>query len=292
MRIHVLVENESFRPELQAEHGLSLFIEAPGAEKSDKAETVSAHTKRKTILLDAGQKELFAHNAKLMGCDLGSVDFAVLSHGHSDHAGGLPTFRSINPQAPVYMASAAIKPNYIRRYGIFFSNVGIPKEFTSDPGTILLSKDTEISPGVHAIVDITQKAPFLTSSSNLYMRKGLWFAKDDFSHELALVINRGKRSFIFSSCSHLGLHDIMGSIAEKGLLKKESHVFGGMHLYIAMKGTAESPEILDRFASALCAFEGSTYYTGHCTGKEAFDYLKIKMGDRLQSMHCGDVFSF
>lgn len=283
MHIHILVENESFRPELQAEHGLSLFIEVPSAQAPDKG---------MTILLDAGQKELFAQNAKLMGCNLGAVDFAVLSHGHSDHAGGLPLFRTINPEAPVYMASAARKPNYIRRYGIFFSNVGTPKEFLSDPGTVLLSKDTEISTGVYAIVDIAQKSPYLTSSSNLYMRKGLWFTKDDFSHEMALVINSGERSFIFSSCSHLGLHDIMRSIAEKGLLKKESHVFGGMHLYIAMKGTAESPGILDRFASALCAFEGSTYYTGHCTGKEAFDYLKTKMGDRLQSIHCGDVFSF
>ena len=292
MRIHVLVENESYRPELQAEHGLSLYIKTPGADLPAGSEEKKASAPGKTILLDAGQKELFAQNARLMNCDLAKVDFAVLSHGHSDHAGGLPLFRSLNPNASIYMAEAARKPNYIRRHGIFFSNVGIPKEFVNDPGTVLLSKDTEICPGVHAIVDIRQKSPYLTSSSNLYMRKGLWFAKDDFSHELALVINSGERSFVFSSCSHLGLHDIMGSIAEKGLLKKESHVFGGMHLYIAMKGTAESPEILDRFAEALCDFKGSTYYTGHCTGKEAFDHLKTKMGDRLQTMHCGDVFSF
>ena len=179
MRIHVLVENESFRPELQAEHGLSLFIEVPAAESSEKTDAGAEHNRGKTILLDAGQKELFAQNAKLMGCDLGTVDFAVLSHGHSDHAGGLPLFRTLNPGAPVYMASAARKPNYIRRLGIFFLNVGISKELAVDPGAIFLSKDTEISPGVHAIVDITQKAPYLTSSSNLYMRKGLWFTRDD-----------------------------------------------------------------------------------------------------------------
>jgi len=292
MRITVLVENESFRPELQAEHGLSLYIETADTADSTSLEGKLKGTPGKTILLDAGQKERFAQNAKVLGCDLAAVDFAVLSHGHSDHGGGLPTFRSINPQAPIYMSRAARKPNYIRRYGILFSNVSISKEFASDTGTVLLDKDKEISPGVFAIVDIEQKSPYLTSSSNLYMRKGLWFAKDDFSHELALVINSGERSFIFSSCSHLGLHDIMRSIAEKGLLKRESHVFGGMHLYIALKGTSEATETLDRFASALCDFEGSTYYTGHCTGKEAFDRLKTKMGDRLRTMHCGDVFSF
>ncbi len=307
MRISVLVENESFRPELQAEHGLSLYIEVPGvakpglakqgAAKQDYSNPVAAEESRggaggKTILLDAGQKELFAQNAKLMGCDLAAVDFAVLSHGHSDHAGGLPLFRILNPRAPVFMAKAARKPNYIRRCGVLFFNVGIPRDFTSDPGTVLLSEDTEIFPGVHAVTSIRQKSPYLTSSTNLYMRKGLWFAKDDFSHELALVVNLGECSFVFSSCSHLGLHDIMAAIAEKGLLKKESHVFAGMHLYLAMKGTSESPEILDRFAEALRAFEGSTYYTGHCTGKEAFDRLKVKLGERLQSMHCGDVFVF
>ena len=66
MTITVLAENTVCRENLTCEHGLSLYIET-GSHK---------------ILFDAGQSGAFADNAKKLGIDLSSVDFAVLSHGH------------------------------------------------------------------------------------------------------------------------------------------------------------------------------------------------------------------
>ena len=87
MKITALIENLPLSDEIQAEHGLSLYIEAEG----------------KKILFDMGQTNLFAENAAKLGVDLTKVDLAILSHGHYDHGGGMQRFFEINKQAPVYI---------------------------------------------------------------------------------------------------------------------------------------------------------------------------------------------
>jgi 7,8-dihydropterin-6-yl-methyl-4-(beta-D-ribofuranosyl)aminobenzene 5'-phosphate synthase len=124
------------------------------------------------------------------------------------------------------------------------------------------------------------------------MRKGLGFARDDFSHEIVLVVREGAKSFIFSSCSHSGLHNIMTTLKERGLLSGENIVFAGMHLFDPVGKRTESPAILERFADELATFPNTTYYSGHCTGAEAFDFLKLHLGDRMKPFSCGEVFEF
>ena len=80
MKVQVLLENTSLSEALKAEHGLSLYIE----------------TGKHKILFDMGQTDAFADNAEKMGIDLSQVDFAILSHGHYDHGGGLKYFMEIH----------------------------------------------------------------------------------------------------------------------------------------------------------------------------------------------------
>ena len=63
MKITALTENTSHSPDIECEHGLSLYIETGGIR----------------ILFDAGQTDLFARNAEKLGIDLGAVDIFVLS---------------------------------------------------------------------------------------------------------------------------------------------------------------------------------------------------------------------
>ena len=72
MRITVLTENTS-RCGFPTEHGLSLYVESG----------------QQHFLFDTGQTALFSENAERLGIDLGRMDFAVLSHGHYDHGGGI-----------------------------------------------------------------------------------------------------------------------------------------------------------------------------------------------------------
>lgn len=71
MKFITLAENTCKSEEFEAEHGLSLYIEACG----------------KKILFDMGQTDMFSRNAKKLGAELSDVDIAVLSHGHYDHGG-------------------------------------------------------------------------------------------------------------------------------------------------------------------------------------------------------------
>lgn len=84
-KITTLVENCVYGRKLQAEHGLSLYIEIQG----------------NRILFDTGASDLFIRNARLLRIDLQKVDYLILSHGHSDHTGGLRYFLELNTQATV-----------------------------------------------------------------------------------------------------------------------------------------------------------------------------------------------
>lgn len=102
MKFSFLIENKTDHPGVVAEHGLSIYIEAHG----------------KKILFDTGESGLFAQNAKAMKVDLSEVDLAVISHGHYDHAGGVPTFCEINDRAPVYIHKNAFRKSYGYENGV------------------------------------------------------------------------------------------------------------------------------------------------------------------------------
>ena len=96
MKIINLVENTTSRQDVEAEHGLSLYVETEGHK----------------ILFDMGQTDMFSKNAEAMGVDLSQVDIAVLSHGHYDHGGGLEKFLSINKKAPIFISQYAFGDYY------------------------------------------------------------------------------------------------------------------------------------------------------------------------------------
>ena len=99
MKMTVLLENTCHIEGLQAEHGLSLYLETPNHK----------------MLFDAGTTDLFAQNADALGIDLAGVDIAVLSHGHRDHGGGMGHFLARNEKAKVYMRKAPWRSIFPRR---------------------------------------------------------------------------------------------------------------------------------------------------------------------------------
>ena len=110
MRFVTVMENTACREDLCAGHGPSLYIETP----------------KHKILFDMGPSAAFADNAAALGVDLAGVDVAFLSHGHSDHSGGLMAFLEKNDAAPVYLHKAA--------FGRYWSNFGeAPRYIGLDP---------------------------------------------------------------------------------------------------------------------------------------------------------------
>ena len=95
-KITTLVENCVYGRKLQAEHGLSLYIETSGHR----------------LLFDTGASDLFIRNARLLHIDLQKVDYLILSHGHSDHTGGLRYFLELNTQATVVCKREIFSPKF------------------------------------------------------------------------------------------------------------------------------------------------------------------------------------
>jgi 7,8-dihydropterin-6-yl-methyl-4-(beta-D-ribofuranosyl)aminobenzene 5'-phosphate synthase len=97
--VTVLYDNRALTAETRADWGFSCLIR--GYEQ--------------TVLFDTGADgEILMHNMEVLGVDPREIDAVVLSHGHSDHTGGLDALLAANPSVTVHQgSSAAICPGII-----------------------------------------------------------------------------------------------------------------------------------------------------------------------------------
>ena len=251
MKIVTLMENTRCREDLSCEHGLSLYIET-GDHK---------------ILFDAGQSAAFAQNAEKLGVHLEDVDFAVLSHGHYDHGGGLGKFLEVNTQAPVYVSSYAFEAHFSRN-----GYIGLEPSLKDSGRMISASETTWLAEGI-ALYRLDCEP---MDTAGLEMEEVGIRKPDDFRHEQYLLLEeRGKRILI-SGCSHKGILQIVEHFRPDILV-------GGFHF---MKITEEA--WLKAAAETLLSYD-TLYYTGHCTGQSQYDYLKTIMGEKLHYIATGTI---
>lgn len=259
MKITVLTENTTNREDLICEHGLSLYIE----------------TGNTRILFDGGQTSAFAENAEKLGIDLGSVDFAVLSHGHYDHGGGLRRFLELHPSAPVYLHRESFGEHFngTEKY------IGLPPSLSGHPRLAFVDTVRTLAPGITLHPGHLLPCPQPVRSYGLTLRKDGRFLPDTFRHEQYLLIEEAGKKVLFSGCSHRGILNITRHFRPEVLI-------GGFH-FMKLDPLTHG-DLLSQAAGELLELP-TTYYTGHCTGQSQFDFLKDRMGSRLQSIRTGTV---
>lgn len=255
MKLTTLIENTTCSPELTAEHGLSLFVEAAGH----------------TFLFDTGASGAFADNAARLGVDLAAAEFAVLSHGHYDHGGGLDRFLRLNPQAPVY-ASRHCFGEFHNPSGKY---IGLDPALQNCGRLILTGDEYTIAPGLTLFS--CNAHPQRADPFGLTRREGGVLIPDDFRHEHYLLIEEHGRRILLSGCSHKGIVNIVNWFRPDVLV-------GGFHF----KSLAPEDPRLRSFGEAL-ARTNTRFCTGHCTGQAQFEVLKPILGDRLQAISTGSV---
>ena len=266
MLIKTLVEDTTSSPLLNTEHGLSIYIEA----------------NNKKIVFDTGAGNLFLKNARKMDVDISNVDFAVISHGHYDHGGGLRTFLEENERALVYIHKNAFDNHYAKAPGRIPVNAGIDPSLKWHERIVKTEENYLIDKEAVLFSNITGRELFSSCNDSLYMELDAFMARDDFRHEQNLLIKESGKAVLFAGCAHMKhVYEEEGAFPD--------YVVSGFHLFNGSTGKSERPDVIEGIAKFL-AGTNSKFYTGHCTGLKAYSHLKKSMGDQIQYMKTGTVF--
>ena len=279
MEIITLIENtkQAKRKDLDAEAGLSLFIK----------------TGKKNILFDTGISGKFVSNAEKLGVDLTKVDFVIISHAHYDHTGGLEEFFKVNKTASVYIKKEAYGEYY---YKILFIKkyIGVDQELLKKYADrfVFLEDDLVLDPDIHLITKFQKKYKLPSDSKHILKKENGKLMRDDFLHELMLMVREGKKEFVFTGCSHHGILNMIKTAEDH--TDKKLTVIGGFHMYNPVTGgmAEKSVDVLDVATEMMMDLNIQKVVTGHCTGLKAFRLMENLMNGKLNLMQTGSSFSF
>ena len=273
MKVTILLENTVCRSDMKCEHGLSIHIAAD----------------KHNILFDMGPNAMFLENAEQLGVDIKAVDIAFLSHAHDDHCGGLELFLKRNDRAPVYLQKEVwgeyyvVTPDKCEYAGMDKALHRFDDRFRLTEGVTVIDDELTLFSGGMG------RDCWSHANDTLRERMGEEYPKDAFRHEQSLLVTENGKTALFGGCAHNGIVNILRR-GEELLGRSPDAVFAGFHLYNPSLAESEPRELVERIAGELDKRKGTSFYTGHCTGQEAFDILKETLGGRLQYMSGGSVF--
>ena len=265
-RVTILYDAFGDKPALERDWGFAALVEYGG----------------RRILFDTGNDgDIFERNVRALKVDLGHLDFAVISHRHGDHTGGLTYLLQVNPKLTIYapyerfglfggpVPASIIRPDTALPPRMRYFGGAIPVELPSSaawPRAHFVRVDslTEVAPGV-ALVSTVSRTP-----GTLEL------------HELSLVLQTPQGLVVLVGCSHPGIEMILEATRAFG--DHVHQIFGGLHLV-----STPDPEIERITAVLRDEWRLDLIAPGHCTGEPAFDALARSFGDRYVYAGLGTV---
>jgi 7,8-dihydropterin-6-yl-methyl-4-(beta-D-ribofuranosyl)aminobenzene 5'-phosphate synthase len=262
-----------------ANHGLSLVITAHGPNGL------------RTMLFDGGPVDYAVErNGVRLGIDFGAIDVAMLSHGHWDHAGGLPRALGMIVQAnggkpvPLFLHPGMFRPRGQRQSdgGVLpmdpiplpetWAGFGAEPVVTAEPQTCL-----------DGMFYISGEIPRLTAYENGVPSQVCraadgsgWEPDTLLMDERFLAVHlRDKGLVVFSACSHAGIVNVLHQARACFPDAKLHAAMGGFHL--AGPTEAAIPETV----RDLGGFDLDLIIPAHCTGWRALNALERAYGERM-----------
>ena len=277
LEIVSLVDNYVVHPRhskrgLLGEHGLSFLISAYG----------------KHMLFDLGRGLTIEGNLKLLGFNFDSIDNIILSHGHSDHVGGLEEPLKFKEEVKVYVHPDIFKPKYrIEKEGEEprlsngFSKSKKEYEYMGAK-FIFRTEKMNIEEHLNLIGPIIRAKP----SDDLYMptryiKENSNFIIDPFTDEQVLIINTSKGLVLILGCTHNGLENTVDQVREIMNKERVYGIIGGLHLC--------DTEVQKQKELALWLKKLGVEFLvcGHCTGFEALVTLNQILGNKIAINYVG-----
>ncbi len=261
-----------------ANHGLALVI------------TVTEGDESRSILFDGGPVDYAVErNGPRLGLDFGAIEAVVLSHGHWDHAGGIPkAIEMIRAANGGHDVPLHLHPGMFRERGsrqpdggvLPMDRVPAPAEWAAMGASPQVSREPAVVAG-HVLVsgEIPRVTDYETGLPGQVARgsdTAEWQPDEWLPDERFIAVNlRGRGLVVFSACSHCGivnvLHEARRLMPDLPLLA----VMGGFHL----AGTNE--RVIPQTVADLGGFGLRWMFPSHCTGWRALNALERAHGEAV-----------
>lgn len=275
-RITILCENSVARPGgLIAEHGFAALIETPAS----------------TVLFDTGQGFGLLHNAQEIGRNLQKISSVVLSHGHTDHSGGLPALLNHLQRPLAVVAHPDLFSDRYWRSNFELRPIGITMsraELEGQGAAFSLGCDSQqLTENLYCSGEVPRRTDFEQGDPHLVIPDGKGgYALDPLRDDLSLALTTEKGLVILLGCAHAGVINIIEHFKEQSGEERICALIGGTHL-----GPA-SEEQFQMTLAMLKRYRIGKIGLSHCTGLNRGAQLFQEFAGRSFFAAAGTVLEF
>ncbi|MEW6410011.1 MAG: MBL fold metallo-hydrolase [Nitrospirota bacterium] len=248
-----------------SEHGFSALIETDG----------------KRILVDTGPTGIaLEHNLNLLGLDFDDIDIVVLSHGHSDHTGGLKKVHGTIIAHPDAFLQKFIVPKRHLKIDLTCPSIDPERQVIN-----FYTRPLKLARGVITTGEIVRINKWEELDVFRIKRNGKYL-KDSVLDDQAIIINTRKGLVIVAGCSHAGIINTLEQAIKITGVEKIYCVIGGLHFI--------GPGIrkVERTIKKLKRLGVKKIVPLHCTGFEGIKRLSEKMKDEFEYATAGCRIEF